>query len=80
MSIENTIKTAKRIAKQIEGRVEEIEQLKNQLEAANKQIDLDVLLADLASHLREVPTRNMSEGQRLRHQGLRKRLNDVRAA
>jgi hypothetical protein len=30
--------------------------------------------------LREVPTRNLSEGQRHRLAGLRKRLSDMRAA
>lgn len=76
----DTIALAERITEDIRGHVEHIERLKEKLEAAQKQVDLDLLLADLASFLRDIPTKNMSESQRLRHSGLRKRLSNARAA
>jgi hypothetical protein len=54
--------------------------IEQQLAEAEKQINLDLLLADLSSLLREANDRNWSSGQRARLAGLRKRLSDMRAA
>jgi hypothetical protein len=79
-SVHDAIQTAERIAEDIQGRVQEIELLKAQLDAAQKQVDLDMLLADLSMFLSKIPTTNFSQGLRAQREGLRKRLNDVRAA
>jgi energy-coupling factor transporter ATP-binding protein EcfA2 len=71
---------AERIRDELQQTFDHIDTLKRQLADAEKQVDLQLLLADLASMLREVPTRNLSEGQRHRLAGLRKRLSDMRAA
>lgn len=71
---------AEEIKDQLARSVEHIEALKAKLDAAEQEIEMQLLLTDLASLLRELPTRNMSEGQRLRLKGLRKRLDTVRAA
>lgn len=54
--------------------------IEQQLADAEKQVNLDLLLADLSSLLREANDRNWSAGQRARLAGLRKRLSAMRAA
>jgi ABC-type Fe3+-citrate transport system substrate-binding protein len=71
---------AEEIRAQLERHVEHMETLKHKLESAERDVELHLLLADLASFLREVPTRNLSETQRLRCKGLRDRVEKVRAA
>lgn len=56
------------------------EKLLQQLTEAEARAELELLLADLSGHLRDVSTKHMSEGQRLRHSGLRARLAKARSA
>jgi predicted transcriptional regulator len=49
-------------------------ELMSKLEAARAQADMALLLADVAGVLRDVDTRNLSEGKRTRLQGVRKRV------
>lgn len=46
----------------------------SKLERAQAEADMALLLADVASVLRDVDTRNLSEGKRVRVQGVRKRV------
>ena len=48
--------------------------IRSKLERAQAEADLALLLADVASVLRDVDTRNLSEGKRIRVQGVRKRV------
>jgi len=48
--------------------------IQTKLDRARQEADLALLLADVASVLREVDTRNLSEGKRLRVQGVKKRV------
>lgn len=64
-----------------------IEDLQAQLEAikqealeSNKQMELALLLADMASFMRAMSTRNLSQGERTRRDGLMKRIEQMRAA
>lgn len=47
------------------------------LDRARAEAEMALLLADVASVLRDVETRNLSEGKRLRVQGVRKRVFEV---
>lgn len=49
-------------------------EIRTKLERAQAEADLALLLADVASVLRDVDTRNLSEGKRMRVQGVRKRV------
>jgi hypothetical protein len=69
-----------RIKEELQRHAEHADVLREKLLSAEREAELALLLADLSGFLREIPTRNFSEGQRLRCNGLRKRLNDVRAA
>jgi hypothetical protein len=48
--------------------------IRSKLERAQAEADMALLLADVASVLRDVDTRNLSEGKRVRVQGVRKRV------
>lgn len=48
--------------------------IRSKLERAQAEADLALLLADVAGVLRDVDTRNLSEGKRVRLQGVRKRV------
>jgi hypothetical protein len=50
----------------------------SKLERAQAEADLALLLADVAGVLREVETRQLSEGKRLRLQGVRQRVDQAR--
>ena len=65
------------IREQLARHVESIEVLQGKLQQAEAEVELHLLLADCAGHLRDINTKNFSESQRLRHQGLRKRLNEA---
>jgi hypothetical protein len=56
------------------------DELRTKLEQAQRDADLALLLADLASVMREVDTRNFSEGKRVRFNAVRQRLDAARAA
>jgi hypothetical protein len=47
---------------------------RTKLEQAQAEAELALLLADVASVLRDMDTRNLSEGKRVRVQGVRKRV------
>lgn len=49
-------------------------EIQTKLERAQAEADLALLLADVASVLREMDTRNLSEGKRIRVQGVKKRV------
>lgn len=48
--------------------------IRSKLERAQAEAEMALLLADVASVLRDVDTRNLSEGKRIRVQGVRKRV------
>jgi hypothetical protein len=48
--------------------------IRSKLERAQAEAEMALLLADVASVLRDVDTRNLSEGKRVRVQGVRKRV------
>lgn len=50
------------------------------LERARAEAEVALLLADVASVLRDVDTRNLSEGKRMRVQGVRKRVFEALGA
>ena len=60
--------------RKIEEWEDEQRRLNEKLEAARAEADLHLLLADVAGVLRDVDTRNLSEGKRVRLQGVRKRV------
>jgi hypothetical protein len=74
------MEAAQRIRDELQRNAEQAEILQDRLRAAQKEVELDLLLADLASLLNDANTRNWSEGQRIRLKGLRQRLSDMRAA
>ncbi len=47
---------------------------KTKLQRAQEEAEMALLLADVASVLRDVDTRNLSEGKRIRVQAVRKRV------
>lgn len=49
-------------------------EIKTKLERALAEAEIALLLADVASVLRDVDTRNLSEGKRVRVQGVKKRV------
>lgn len=49
-------------------------EIQTKLERERAEAEMALLLADVASVLREVDTRNLSEGKRIRVQGIRKRV------
>lgn len=49
-------------------------EIQTKLDRAQAEADMALLLADVASVLREVDTRNLSEGKRIRVQGVKKRV------
>lgn len=66
---------------ELERHAKEAEALQGRLERAQREADLALLLADVAGVLRDVDTRNLSEGKRVRLQGVRQRvLEAMRAA
>lgn len=75
----DAIDTAERIRERLQSLSEEAELLHGKLRDAEAKVEMDLLLADLSSFLREVPTRNFSESQRLRCKGLQERVKKVRA-
>ena len=75
----DAIETAERIRERLQSLSEEAELLHGKLRDAEAKVELELLLADLSSFLREVPTRNFSESQRLRCKGLQERVKKVRA-
>jgi ATPase subunit of ABC transporter with duplicated ATPase domains len=48
--------------------------IRSKLERAQAEAELALLLADVASVMRDVDMRNFSEGKRVRFQGVRKRV------
>ena len=54
------------------------EALQSILALAQQQAELALLLADIASVLRDYPQRNLSEGQRLRINGVKSRIELAR--
>ena len=50
------------------------EEVASKLEAARAHADMMLLLADVLGFMQDVDTRNMSEGKRVRFQGVRKRV------
>ena len=75
----DAIEPAERIRERLQSLSEEAELLHGKLRDAEAKVELELLLADLSSFLREVPTRNFSESQRLRCKGLQERVKKVRA-
>ena len=65
---------------QIQESLQHIEVLKEKLATAQREVELQLLRTDLSTFLRDVSTRNMSETQRLRRDGLKKRLDQARSA
>ena len=65
---------------QIQESLQHIEVLKEKLASAQREVEMQLLLTDLSTFLRDVSTRNMSETQRLRRDGLKKRLDQARSA
>lgn len=65
---------------QIQESLQHIEVLKEKLASAQREVEMQLLLTDLSTFLRDVSTRNMSETQRLRREGLKKRLDQARSA
>lgn len=65
---------------QIQESLQHIEVLKEKLASAQREVDMQLLLTDLSTFLRDVSTKNMSETQRLRRDGLKKRLDQARSA
>lgn len=63
---------------QIQESLQHIEVLKEKLASAQREVEMQLLLTDLASFLKDVPTHNFSAGARLRCQGLRNRLRTAR--
>jgi glutamate-1-semialdehyde aminotransferase len=62
-------------AKELEAKLAaDIAELEAEAEYRNAQAEMALLLADVASVLRDVDTRNLSEGKRVRVQGVRKRV------
>ena len=65
---------------QIQESLQHIEVLKEKLASAQREVEMQLLLTDLSTFLRDVSTRNMSETPRLRRDGLKKRLDQARSA
>ena len=55
-------------------------ELQCKLEFEQRQADMALLLADVSSILKDVDTRNLSEGKRIRLQGVRTRVLDMMRA
>jgi enamine deaminase RidA (YjgF/YER057c/UK114 family) len=65
---------------QIQESLQHIEVLKEKLASAQREVEMQLLLTDMSTFLRDISTRNMSETQRLRRDGLKKRLDQARSA
>lgn len=65
---------------QIQESLQHIEVLKEKLASAEREVEMQLLLTDMSTFLRDISTRNLSETQRLRRDGLKKRLDQARSA
>lgn len=65
---------------QIQESLQHIEVLKEKLASAQREVEMQLLLADMSTFLRDVSTKNMSETQRLRRDGIRDRIAKARSA
>lgn len=66
----DAFETAQRIKEQIQEHLEAADLLQEKLVAAEREAERQLLMANALSLLREISTRNLSEGQRMRHRGV----------
>jgi hypothetical protein len=68
------------IAERAQRRAKSIDRLEKKLEAERVELEIRLCLADALALLRELPAHSMSEGNRIRAAGLKKRIKERLAA
>lgn len=68
------------IAERARRRAKSIDRLEKKLEAERAELEIRLCLADALALLRELPAHSLSEGNRIRAAGLKKRIKERLAA
>lgn len=76
----DALEAAERLREELRRNEAAREEILERIRVADERAELDLLLADMASFLRQVPTRNFSDGQRLWCKGLADRVRKARSA